>query len=190
MILILTVLIFAFGTASYIVGIKEMLQNKYTPSTFSRVVWLLLAVISFAGVVSSGSTQASVILSAIFLAGNAAICLMSFWKGTRSVGRLEIACLAILTLSAVIWLVYDAPLVSLAVSLFAHFIGGVPTYVKVWKRPASESAGFWSLFFIASVFSFIASWGEPWHLVIFPIYFMLFDGVMTFLSLRKHTGVV
>lgn len=121
--LVLNLLIISFGAASYLVGIKEMLQNKYAPSVFSRVVWLLLALISFAGVFSSQSSSSSILLAGIFLLGNAAICLLSFWKGSRGIGRLEYICLAILAVSLIIWVAFDAPLVSLAVSLLAHFIG-------------------------------------------------------------------
>lgn len=182
---LLLVLILVFGFASYIVGLKEMLTGKYSPSVFSRVVWLLLAIISFAGVVVSHSTSASTLLAGVFLVGNTAICITSFSKGSREIGKLEYVCLGILVISGVVWLVYKAPLVSLSISLFAHLVGAVPTYKRVWRKPANESAGFWSLFFIASVLSVAASWGEPLKLIIFPIYFVLFDGSMTFLSLRK-----
>lgn len=185
---LLFVLILLFGTASYTVGVKQMLADKYAPSVFSRIVWLLLAIISFAGVVFSHSTKASILLAGIFLLGNAAICITSFWKGSRSFGKLEYICLAILATSALIWIVFDAPLVSLAVSLLAHFVGGIPTYKRVWKDPKSESTGFWSLFFVASVLSIVASWGDPLRFIIFPIYFTLFDGSMFALSARtKHS---
>lgn len=178
-------LILLFGSASYLVGLNQMLKATYAPSVFSRVVWLLLAIISFAGVLASQSTLASVLLAAVFLLGNAAICVTSFWKGTKEIGALELSCLGLLVVSGIVWIVFDAPLVSLGVSLFAHLVGGVPTYKRVWENPKNESAGFWSLFFIASILSIVASWGEPLHLVLFPIYFTLFDGSMTFLSLRK-----
>ena len=187
---ILTILILTFGLASYAVGIREMLHNKYAPSVFSRLVWLLLAAISFASVLGSESSSASILLAGIFLAGNFAICLLSFWKGSKGVGFLEYICLALLVCSAIVWIVFDTPLVSLVISLFAHFVGGVPTYLKVWKDPSSESAGFWSLFFIASILSLVADRNEPLLLLIFPIYFVLFDGALTFLSMRKiHTPI-
>ncbi len=162
-----------------------MLVGKYSPSVFSRVVWLLLAIISTASVVASHSTSASVILAFVFLLGNASICIASFWKGTKETGKLEYICLGILVVSSMVWIVFNAPLVSLVISLLAHFVGAVPTYKRVWIRPSSESTGFWSLFFVASLLSIFASWGQPLSLIIFPIYFALFDGSMTFLSMRK-----
>lgn len=185
---VLFALIVLFGSASYLVGLKQMLQGTYAPSVFSRVVWLLLAVISFAGVLASQGTVASIFLASVFLLGNAAICIMSFWKGTKESGRLEFICLGLLVVSGIIWVIFDAPLVSLCVNLFAHFVGAAPTYKRAWENPKSESASFWSLFFIASLLSIFASWGEPLQRIVFPVYFALFDGSMTFLSLRKNGG--
>lgn len=184
---LLYILIALFGCASYFVGLREMLRGTYAPSLFSRVVWLLLAVNSFAGVILSQSTKASILLAGILLLGNAAICIASFWKGTRSIGRVEIGCLGLLFISLLIWIFFKAPLVNLLISLSAHFIGAIPTYRRVWINPKSESTAFWSLFFIASVLSVVVSLGEPLKLVVLPLYFALFDGSMCVLSLR-HTN--
>jgi hypothetical protein len=181
---ILYALIVLFGTVSYAVGIWKMLYNKYTPSVFSRVVWLLLAINSFAGVVMSHGSKASILLAAILLAGNAAMCVTSFWKGTRSFGSLEYICLMLLTLSGVAWVLLDAPLINLSISLFAHLIGAMPTYRSVWEKPESESSAYWSLFFIASVLSIFASEWQTLSAIVFPIYYTLFDGSLFVLSLR------
>jgi hypothetical protein len=183
---ILYLLILLLGGASYTVGVKQMLEGKYAPSVFSRVVWLLLAVNSFAGVVLSKGSKASVLLAGILLVGNAAICLTSFWKGTRSFGKVEWVCVALLAVSGIVWLLFRAPLVNLGISLLAHFIGAIPTYRRVWDKPSSESTAFWSLFFAASVLSIFASRGQGLSTVVFPIYFTLFDGSMFALSIRRN----
>jgi hypothetical protein len=136
-------------------------------------------------VVLSQSSQASILLGGILLAGNAAVCLVSFWKGTRTFGKLEIVCTCLLLLSGILWISISAPLLNLCIGLIAHFIGALPTYKKVWIRPEGESAPFWSLFFFASVLSVVASLGSPLENVILPIYYSFFDGSMFFLSLRK-----
>ncbi len=162
-----------------------MFSGKYAPNVFSRIVWLILAIISFASLVLSHSTSASVLLAAIFLLGNALICITSIWKGSKRWGKLEYICLGILIISGLVWVIFKAPLISLTIGLFAHFIGAAPTYSRVLFNPKSESIGFWSLFFIASIFSIIASLGQPIKLIIFPIYFTFFDGSMTLLTIRK-----
>lgn len=180
----LYIIILLLGIASYTAGLTQMMQGKYAPSVFSRVVWLLLAVISFAGVVASKGSSASTLLAGIFLAGNAAICLVSFWKGSRDFGKLELLCLLLLGVSAMVWLLFNAPLVSLYISLLAHFIGALPTYKRVWSKPESESTLFWFFFFAASLLSIFASKGSSLAAIAFPIYFTCFDGSLFALSMR------
>lgn len=165
-----------------------MLCGKYSPSVFSRVIWLLLAVNNFAGVVLSKASKASILLAGILFVGNLAICITSFWKGTRSFGSLELSCLGLLIMSGVVWLLFHAPIVNLGIGLFSHLIGALPTYKSVWRRPSGESTAFWSLFFAASALSIVASMGHALSTILFPIYFTLFDGSMFVLSLRsiKH----
>ncbi len=181
----LYVLIGIFGISSYVVGVSQMLKNKYSPSTFSRVIWLLLAINAFAGIVLGNASTSSILLGGIFLLGNALVCIVSFWKGTKLVGNLEYFCIVLLAVSGGIWIFFDAPLLNVSLSLFAYFVGALPTYKKVWYDPKSESIGFWSLFFIASALSIVATDSFSLEAIIFPIYFTLFDGSMTLLSLRK-----
>lgn len=183
--ILLYILIIAFGIASYFVGVWQMLTNKYLPSTFSRVIWVLLSINSFAGVVLSNGSKSSVLLGAIFLLGNIVICIVSFWKGVRKIGKLEYYCLALLLVSGFIWIFFEAPLVNLIISLIAHFIGGIPTYKKVWINPKSESFGFWSLFFVASLLSVFVADTTSLKSILFPIYFVIFDGMMSLFTLRK-----
>jgi hypothetical protein len=183
--LFLYVLIGIFGVSSYVVGIKEILKGRYTPSTFSRGVWLLLAGNTFAGLIFSEASESSIFLGGIFLLGNLAIFIVSLRRGSKHIGKLELFCIAILSISVAVWVQYDTPFVNLLLSLFAHFIGALPTYVKVWRNPHDESFGFWSLFFIASILSIFTTADATLASLTFPIYFALFDGSMTLLSLRK-----
>lgn len=166
-------------------GVVQILRNRYKPNVFSRIVWLLLAINSYAAILISRSSASSRLLSLIFLFGNLTICLLSFWKGTYTFGRLEFVCLVLLGLSGILWLTFDVPLINLGIGLLAHFIGALPTYKRAWRDGSSESAAFWSLFCIASVFSIFDAGTSSIKDILFPIYFTLFDGSMTILALRK-----
>lgn len=181
-------LIILFGGASYVLGIIQMFKGKYSPSTFTRVIWVFLAVNSFAGLVLTTSSKSALALGIVFLLGNIAMCIASFWKGVRTMGKLEYFCILLLIISAIIWLLFDAPLVNLIISLFAHFVGGLPTYKKVLKNPKSESFGFWSLFFIASLLSVFTTNLNSVSGILFPLYFVIFDGTMMLLTLRKSNN--
>ncbi|HUC89152.1 MAG TPA: hypothetical protein VMR49_03960 [Candidatus Paceibacterota bacterium] len=182
----LYIIITILGLSSYVVGIFQMFKNKYSPSTFTRIIWVLLSINSFAGVIFSNSGKSSILLGGIILIGSVATCIVSFWKGVKTIGKLEYFCIILLLISGVIWILFDAPLVNLGISLFAHFIGGIPTYRKIWVNPKSESISFWVLFFLASLLSIFATDYTSFKNIILPVYFTLFDGSMVILSLRKN----
>jgi len=179
-------LIAGFGSASYCVGLTQILRGNYRPNTFSRGIWLLLAINSMAGVGFSHGSRASLVLAVIFLIGNTVMCLGSLWKGSGSFGKLEQLCFGLIALSGIIWVLYPLPLINLSIGLFAHFIGGIPTFKNAYRNNESESTAFWSLFFIASLISLIASIGSPLRTMIFPLYFVGFDGLMILLSVSTR----
>lgn len=187
MTILLFIAIAVLGLASYGVGIWQMVKGRYFPNTFSRVIWVLLAINSFAGVVLSNGSKSSILLGAVLLLGNIAMCVASFWRGTKDMGRLEYFSLFLLLVSALIWIFFHAPLINLSISLFAHFVGGLPIYKKIWLDPKSESVGFWSLFFFASLLSVFVSSFDSWKAIILPMYFTIFDGSMSLLTLRKKS---
>ncbi len=189
MTLFLYSLITLLGISSYALGILKMLQNKYKPSLFSRVIWVLLSINSFAGVLLSHSSTSSILLGGILLFGNMGMCLISIFKGTRAVGQLEYICLILLCISGLVWVISDLPLVNLVISLLAHFIGAVPTYKKVWNHPESEDITFWLLFFLASILSIAVSAASSIETIILPIYFTLFDGSILLLALQKYNFI-
>jgi hypothetical protein len=182
---ILYLAIILLGSASYCAGLWKMWTNQYSPSTFSRVVWVMLAINSFAGVILSASSSTSILLAAIMLAGNIAMCISSFWKGSKEIGRMEYVCVALLIASVLVWIFFKAPLVNLLLSLFGHFVGAGPTYKKVLRHPESEDLTFWLLFCIASVISIFASDFSSITAIILPLYYALFDGSIVVLILRE-----
>ncbi len=182
----LYVLILCLGIATYASAVIQVLLGQYIPSFFSRGVWFLLGINSFAGVLLGDGSHSSVILAAILFVGNAAVFVVSYKKGSREFGTAEKISLFLLIISTVIWVLLRAPFLSLIISLVAHFIGGIPTIWRVAKRPASEQAVHWYFFWTASVVTIIASNPKTVNTILFPVYFVIFDGLIILLANRKH----
>ena len=180
------IVILALGIATYVSMIWQMLSGSYSPSFFSRGVWFLLGINSFAGVLLGDGTKASIVLALTLFIGNGAVFVVSYKKGSREFGTAEKISLVLLLISTVTWLVLQEPYVGLIMSLVAHFIGGIPTIWRVAKRPESEQAYHWYLFCAASVLSIIASEKADLKAVVFPIYFACFDGLIIILANRKR----
>ncbi|PID99502.1 hypothetical protein CSA80_01940 [Candidatus Saccharibacteria bacterium] len=162
-----------------------MMRGDYSPSLFSRAIWFLLSINSFAGVALGGGSQDAIVLAFIYLLGSVAVFLVSIKKGSREFGKIEAISLALFVLSCVIWVVFDAPVINLMISLVAHFIGGVPTITRTLRKPSSEKALHWYFFCAASLMAAIGSPEKTFAAVLFPVYFALFDGLIILLVNRR-----
>lgn len=180
------ILVALLGITAYGSAVYQILYGKYSPSFFSRGVWLLLGINSFVGVLFGAGTKASVILAATLLVGNLGVFLASYKKGSRNFGNVEKVSLVLLIIAFLIWIFFKAPFLTLVISLIAHFIGGVPTIWRAAKKPESEQALHWYFFFTACILSIIASPDKTVYTILFPVYFALFDGVIIILINRRR----
>lgn len=180
------ILIALLGITTYVSAVYQMLYGTYSPSFFSRGVWLLLGINSFIGVLYGAGTKASVILAATLLFGNLAVFLVSYKKGSREFGNVEKLSLVLLVIAFLVWVLFKAPLVTLIISLVAHFIGGVPTISRTIVRPENEQAVHWYFFFTACIVSIVASPDKHISAILFPVYFAFFDGIIILLANRKR----
>ena len=174
------------GITAYVTAVYQMLTNVYAPSFFSRGVWFLLGINSFAGVLLGGGSQSSIVLAGTLFIGNLAVFITSYRKGSREFGLVEKISLLLLIVSAALWIFLEAPYLGLIISLVAHFIGGIPTIWRVAKRPQSEQAYHWYFFTIASVLTIFNSDAGTVKSVTFAIYFACFDGLIILLANRKR----
>ena len=182
----LLVVIALLGIATYTSAVYQMFYSNYSPSFFTRGVWLLLGINSFVGVFYGEGTKAAVILAATLLFGNALVFLVSYKKGSREFGLVERFSLVLLIVAMFIWIILDAPYITLIISLAAHFIGGIPTIWRTIKKPESEQAVHWYFFFTASILTIVASSNRALTAILFPVYFAIFDGIIIFLANRKR----
>lgn len=183
---VLYALILVFGIATYVSAIWQMLNGTYSPSFFSRGVWFLLGINSFAGVLLGEGTTASILLAGTLLAGNAAFFAVSYKKGSREFHFAEKISLVMLLASGLVWAIVQSPFLALIMGLVAHFIGGIPTIWRVARRPHSEQAYHWYFYCSASILALIASDKSNLKAVIFPLYFVCFDALIILLANRRH----
>jgi hypothetical protein len=185
------ILIFTLGMAAYVSAVAQILEGRYSPSFFSRGVWFLLGINSFAGVLLGGGSKPSIILALTLLIGNSAVFALSYKLGSRDFGIAEKFSLLLLIAAGLTWILWDEPFVGLIIGLVAHFIGGIPTIWRAIKRPTSEQAYHWYFFFTASLLSIVDSNGVDLKAILFPVYFVFFEGLIIILVNRKYLlGIV
>lgn len=179
-----------FVISSYSIAARAILKNKYHPSVYSRFIWLLLAINNFASIVALKSNNSTILLSGFVFLGSAVILLLSLRKAKRKFDKTEFISTALLILSLAVWIFTRLPLLNLTIGLTAHLIGGIPTYKKVLKNPKDEYVLFWLFFSIGSLLTLITANKTNVSDYLYPLYFVLFDGSIVLLCLRRYAKAI
>jgi uncharacterized membrane protein len=140
-------LIGLFSSLSYLVGFISILRKKYQPKLFSRIVWLALSINNLISVLLLSMGMETRILAWVTFLGSALIFIGSLTYLKYDFGLAEKIAAALLLISGLIWITTDIPLLNLFIGLIAHFIGSIPTLVRVIKKPEEENFSFWFFFF-------------------------------------------
>src|ERR1700677_3410476 len=107
------VAILGFIGFSYFVAIRSIFKNQYRPNLYSRIIWFFLALNSFASVVALKNAPIIITYGAFALVGNFTILALSWQKSPRLFGTSELISTILLTLSLLIWIFTDLPLLNL-----------------------------------------------------------------------------
>lgn len=181
------IIIAIFASLSYLIGFYAILKPEYHPNVFTRTVWLVLSINNLISVLKLGNETSTTVLAWVTLLGSILIfCGSIFVRGERLWGRSETISTVLLIVSFLIWIFTDVPLINLFIGLVAHFIGSLPTVIRVIKKPETENIPFWGFFAIASIIVLFTTHSPNFKDYLFAAYFCIFDGGMTFLALRRY----
>jgi|JI10StandDraft_1071094.scaffolds.fasta_scaffold159598_3 hypothetical protein len=179
----LTILISLFGGFFYI---RDTLRGVTKPN---RVTWLLWAVIpaiavviqirsgvglSVIPVIMSGATPFLVFLAS-FVNKNA------YWKITQ----LDIVCGLLSVIAIILWLGVNQPILALLFAILADLLAGVPTLVKAWKFPETETGTVFILSLINAIIGFLVLKEWTFTFYSFGVYLFIMNSSMIFAIYRK-----
>jgi hypothetical protein len=171
------------GQAYYV---RDTLRGTTQPNRVSYVLWALAPLIAFAVERQDGVGWQSLMT---FMVGFGPLMILAasfanpdaVWRITR----FDYVCGGISLLGTIGWLLTRHGAVALFASIAADGIAGVPTIVKSWRHPSSESGAL----YVGGVFNggitlltvdhFTAS------LVAFPLYIFLMAGLVAVLVLGR-----
>lgn len=117
-----------------------------------------------------------------------AILSVPYGEGPLKLHTLDRVCLMGACIAALVWVFLDAPVIALFVAILTEFIGLVPTAVKAYKRPKSESASAWVLTTIASFLNLFALESWAFVLAFYPVYVFLTNAPITYFIVRPRIG--
>lgn len=180
------VIIALLSCASFYFGLKSVLQGFYKPNVYSRLIWFFITINTFIGVIRLDSYIGVQILSGLQMVGGLLMLGASLKYSIFEFVKTEKIASSLLASSLLIWFIAEAPILNVAISLIAHFIGGLPTISRVVKKPKSEYTSFWTYFALGSMISFLFADHDNIKSLVYPLYFAVFNFLIIVLSLRKN----
>ncbi len=117
-----------------------MVKGETKPNRISFLLWSLAPLIGVAIAISDGVGLPAL---PIFMAGfNPLIIFIAsfftkngYWKLTA----LDYFCGALSVVALIVWLSVHAPVVAITFAIASDLFAGIPTVIKSWKNPLSES---------------------------------------------------
>jgi hypothetical protein len=186
---ILSSLAVVAGSIPYL---RDIHFKKVRPHLLSWLGWGFVTALGACAMLASGSTWTVAILFS-----NTLLCLLivlySVMRrvGVWSTGWYDFAFFGIGLLGLILWQVLDLPIVALICSIVADFAFGLPTIIKTYKEPESETPYVWLFAVISAVFSIAAIEKFVFTDAAFPIYLLFFDStVLLFVVIGKRFNKV
>jgi len=180
----ISVVIQLFGASFYI---KNTLKGKTKPN---RVSWLMWAIAPIIGTAAALANGVGIAVIPVFMAGFCPLLIFissfvnpkSYWKLTR----LDYICGICSALALILWAITQNPIIAIIFCIISDAIAGIPTIIKSWKHPETET---WTPYCAGligelTVFTAMKTWSFSENA--FPAYLIAMNCIILFSIFRKR----
>jgi len=179
----LGMIISLIGISSYI---KEVLKGSVRPNRVSWLIWSIAPLIATFAALSSGVTLSVV---PVFMSGFGPllvfiICLFkkaAYWK----LQKFDYYCGSLSVLALIFWGITKEPIIAIVFAIASDFLASIPTIVKSYKNPETESSSAFIGALFSATTSFFAIEKCNFSSLAFPIYLVLINILLIF-SIKFH----
>jgi hypothetical protein len=183
-------LVFVAASGSLIaafVYIRSMFKGQTKPN---RVTWFMWSVAPFIATAATVSSGVGLAVIPVFMSGFSPFLVLTasffnkkaYWK----LSSFDYLCGLLSGLALVIWFVTKDPNLAIIFAIVSDALAAVPTLIKAWNNPETESA--WP--FIIGVFSpmtsFLAATVWGFSELAFPTYLIVINIILVLPLLRKN----
>ena len=169
------------------VYVRSMLKGSVKPNRVSWLLWAIASMISFAAEVSNGAGFAAV---PVFMSGFCPLLIFAasfLVKGTHwRLVKLDYACGLLSALALVFWIVTSDADVAILFAILSDALASVPTLLKGWQHPESESAWTYLVGIFGGLTSFLAISAWIFSQYAFPAYLVIISILLVLSIYRKR----
>ena len=164
--------------SAYLFYIVAIIKGTTKPS---RATWFIWA---FIGLVLAISYKASGAEDTIWVPISEAIAptiiaLLSIKYGVGGTDKVDVLAFTGSVFSLILWWIFNSPVIALVSNLAIDFFAALPTVKKSWTNPEEENRFAWTITTIANVFNIFAIDKFIFAIIIYPLYTIIIDGIVT-----------
>jgi hypothetical protein len=182
----------SLNVAGILFYLKETVRGKTKPNRVSWALWSVAPLIATAAGLSAGIRLAVI---PVFISGFVPLMVFiasfankkSYWK----LSSFDYLCGACSVLALILWAITKEPLVAIVFAILSDGFAAIPTIIKSWTHPETESASAYATGLISACSTFFALKTFSAAEISFPIYLVVVNSILTIVIFwsrhRKHT---
>ncbi len=172
------------GISDYI---KDTVKGKTKPN---RITWLLWAIAPLIGAFASITNGFSLALIPVFSVGLATLLVFiasfsnknAYWE----LKKFDYICGLFAILALLLWTITNNPINAIVLAIFSDIFAGIPTLIKIWKSPKTETLSPYITGVIGSITALFAIKLWAFNEIAFPIYLIIIQTLyLTVFIFRK-----
>jgi hypothetical protein len=172
-----------FGALAYI---RSMFRGQTNPNRATWFMWFVAPFIATAASVSSGFIWSVI---PVFMSGVSPLLIFAasffskkaYWKHTS----FDYVCGGISALALVLWYLTNNPNLAIVFAIISDALAAVPTIVKAWRHPKTESTWPFTIGMLSPLTSFIAASIWSFSELAFPAYLIAINAIILLAILKK-----
>lgn len=166
--------------------IQDILRGKTKPNRVSWLLWSVAPLIATAAALSNGVAWA---VLPVFLSGFTPLITFiasfanpkAYWK----LGALDYLCGFFSLLALVFWGITKEPVIVIGFAILSDFFAGVPTLIKSWHHPETESGSAYFGGLVSALSGFFAIHAWVFSEYAFLMYIVLINSAIIFSLYRR-----
>ncbi len=161
----------------YVPYIRDIFRKKVKPHRITWGIWTILTTIAAFNQVSNGGGYSSMffISTAVLVSF---VFILSLKYGMGGASKIDRLCLILSLLLLIYWITVQETRLSTVLAVIIDGIAAIPTVIKTYHQPKTESYPQWILAGVAGLLTITAVPHFDWILIIYPLYVVLMNGTI------------
>jgi hypothetical protein len=172
------------------VYVRSMLDGHAKPNRITWLMWAVAPIIGFAAAVSSGTRLAAV---PVLMAGLSPFLIFAasfaVKEGYWELSKLDYACGILSALAILLWAATRNPDIAIVFAILSDTLASVPTLIKAWRYPETESPWVYSTGVFSGLTGFLAITVWVFSQYAFPAYLVVMNGLLVLSIYGKRVFV-